>query len=165
MGTCQSAGRGRTAVMLPAPRLASELAVPSKFYGYNQSTVPQPLALGPLYRAGPKGTCRKRRTTAIVGIYSACAPSARAIAASSRRTPRYDFERLAPTGRRLLSGWTAPSWALSPCTLTAGIMDWMDRSSLRALPGGAANARSGRRYQVLVHGHQPRALDTPIQAF
>ena len=63
------------------------------------------------------------------------------------------------------SGRSAPIWALSPCTPSVGMMDRMCWASMRALPGGAANARPGRGYQVLVHGHQPRALDTPVQAF
>jgi hypothetical protein len=38
----------------------------------------------------------------------------------------------------------------------------MNCASMRALPGGAANVRFGRSYQVLVRGHRPRALGTPV---
>ena len=50
---------------------------------------------------------------------------------------------------------------LSPCTPTAGMIDWMGCASMRALPGRAANARSGRGYQVLVRGHRPRRAELP----
>jgi len=46
-----------------------------------------------------------------------------------------------------------------------GMIDWMGSASMRALPERAANARFGRGYQVLVRGHRPRALRTPVQAF
>ena len=117
-----------------------------------------------LYRAGPKGTNTKRRHTSVVGIYSACALCTRAIAAASRRTPGYNFELLAPTERHLLSGRTAPFWALSPCVPSA-VHDGLD--GLQLNPGIAlepANAKAGKNYQLPVHGHQPRAPGTPVQA-
>ena len=62
------------------------------------------------------------------------------------------------------SGRSAPIWALSPwhaalqSTWTAGLRLNVHFAS------EAADERSGQDYQVLVRGHQPRALGKPVQA-
>jgi hypothetical protein len=78
---------------------------------------------------------------------------------------RVQVRRRSSISERHRSGRSAPSWALSPCTPMVGMIDWMGSASMRALPERAANARFGRGYQVLVRGHRPRALGTPVQAF
>ena len=78
---------------------------------------------------------------------------------------RVQVRRRNSISERHRSGRSAPSWALSPCTPMVGMIDWMGSASMRALPERAANARFGRGYQVLVRGHRPRALGTPVQAF
>ena len=90
--------------------------------------------------------------------------SRKELSARSWRPPRYSWRRSNSSPSEHRSGRTAPIRVLSPwhtarqSTWTAGL-----RLNVR-FASEAADARYGQDYQVLVGGHQPRALGKPVQA-